>query len=91
MKYILGIVLSLGICILVNGANTRNHKHDDPKINAEFDNVYLELKNLRYLPLRTTAELQSTVPQRLGETYVNTDTFELWISTGTGINDFVHK
>ena len=91
MKYILGIVLSLGICVLLNGANTRNHRHDDPKINAEFDNVYLELKNLRFLPLRTTAQLNATIPQRVGETYFNTDTNELWISTGTAVNQFIHK
>ncbi len=39
----------------------------------------------------TTVGLQGTTPIEEGETYWNTDTNELWISTGTAINQFVHK
>lgn len=39
----------------------------------------------------TTAGLNGTTPKKVGEYYFNTDTNELWIATGTAINDFVHK
>ena len=48
-------------------------------------NGYIQFKS------STTAGLQGTTPTALGQTYWNTDTNELWISTGTSINDFIQK
>ena len=39
----------------------------------------------------TTAGLQKTTPLAIGEVYWNTDTNELWVSTGTAINQFIAK
>ena len=39
----------------------------------------------------TTVGLQGTTPIEVGETYFNTDTNELWVATGTAVNQFVHK
>lgn len=39
----------------------------------------------------TTAGLNGTTPIEEGETYWNINTNELWIATGTAINQFIHK
>ena len=87
----MAIVMSLGICAIINGAMTRNYLHKEPAINAEFDAVYYAIQNNNNYKLRTTAELILVSPSKIGEYYFNTTTNEIWISTGTGINDFVHK
>ena len=38
----------------------------------------------------TTASLQGLTPSVIGQAYWNSDNDELWISTGTAINQFVH-
>ena len=91
MRYLMAIVLSLGVCVLINAGMTRNYNHKEPALNAEFDAIYNTIQNNNFFKLRTSAELVTIVPSRVGEYYFNTDTNEIWISTGTGINDFIHK
>lgn len=40
---------------------------------------------------KTTAQLVVITPTAVGQTYWNSDTNELWISTGTAVNQFIHK
>jgi hypothetical protein len=43
------------------------------------------------LKRKTTAELTAISPTDTGLVYFNATTNEIWISTGTGVNQFIHK
>ena len=91
IKLITFIVILMSVIGYTAVSSQRNYNHKNAILNAEFDNVYVQLESVRYYRLRTTAELITMIPRRRGESYFNTTTNELWISTGTAVNQFVHK
>jgi len=83
-------ILILCMCLPVFAADaTKIHSHDQ-KLNEELDNLYYQINN-NFFDLRTTAELVLIKPSKVGEHYFNTTTNELWIATGTLVNQFIHK
>jgi uncharacterized protein (DUF779 family) len=81
-------IISISVQCLTSRSRVYNHK--DVALNAEFDNVYYYLNQMRFMELKTTAELVLIVPNRKGIYYFNTDTNSIWVSTGILVNQFKH-
>jgi len=68
---------------------------DRAEIDTGGGEIYIKkpivLDDLLQLKSHTTAELNAITPTAISQVYWNSDTSEFYISTGTAINDFIHK
>jgi len=87
-RIIVILIWILCVCSIAH-SESRKFKHENSLLNTELNNIYYLIDYNNFFLLRTTAELQAIAPSRIGEYYFNTDTYDLWVATGTDVNDFV--
>jgi hypothetical protein len=85
-------IMSIGLMAIPSVAEGPRFRHKDPLIQQELVNSYSDLRAIsnRALETRTKAQIQTTIPYRVGLTYFCTDctTDAVCVSTGVGTGDF---
>lgn len=93
LKTIFYLFCLMGIAVICHGEGPK-YRHDTPRIQFEFDNVYKDIRTIRVgvnvLDSKTLAQFKAYVPTKKGELYFCTDCANQWVcvSTGTAIYQF---
>ena len=91
LHYILFLLVFCSTTLIAGSGRMYNHKN--ATLNGEIDNIYFKITNRDFVKLNgfTTAQLMAITPYTVGLVYWNKTTNEFWISTGTAVNQFIHK
>lgn len=96
MKHYKYVILLVPFLLGLTPIRTGDQKSQIRSINKNFTEIDAFIKKYNsqpYIQLRsfTTAQLHATIPGDIGQMYWNRSTNEIWISTGTAVDQFIHK
>lgn len=93
LKTIFFLISLTGLFVICYGEGPK-YRHDTPRIQFEFDNVYKDIRTIRVgvnvLDSKTLAQFRAYIPTKKGELYYCSDCSNQWVcvSTGTAIYQF---